>query len=62
MPADKPAALVERGTTIDQKVYTGTVASLPDLVEKTDIRPPTLIIIGDVVSLQSKLAWYHPVC
>ncbi|MCP4298266.1 MAG: uroporphyrinogen-III C-methyltransferase [Proteobacteria bacterium] len=62
MPADKPAALVERGTTIDQKVYTGTIANLPDLVEKTDIKPPTLIIIGDVVSLQSKLAWYHPVC
>ena len=60
MPSDKPAALIEKGTTKKQRVYTGTVASLPELVRKTKLHPPALIIIGDVVSLQNKLSWYHP--
>jgi uroporphyrin-III C-methyltransferase/precorrin-2 dehydrogenase/sirohydrochlorin ferrochelatase len=62
MPSDKPAALIEKGTTKKQRVYTGTVATLPELVRKTKLHPPALIIIGDVVSLQKKLSWYRPTC
>ena len=36
----------------------GTLASMPGLVDKTTIKPPTLIIVGDVVSLHEKLAWF----
>ncbi len=53
-----PAALVERGTLPEQRVHTGTLESLPTLVEQEEVRAPTLIIIGNVVSLQSKLNWY----
>ncbi len=59
--ADTPAALVQQGTTPNQRVFTGTLASLPELVENNDVRPPTLIIVGSVVSLQDKLAWFEPV-
>ena len=58
MPADTPAALVQQGTTHRQRVYTGTISSLPEIVERERPKPPTLIIVGDVVQLQGKLSWY----
>ena len=58
MPGDTPAALVQQGTTHQQRVFTGTVASLPQIVEREQPKPPTLIIVGDVVQLQEKLAWF----
>jgi uroporphyrin-III C-methyltransferase/precorrin-2 dehydrogenase/sirohydrochlorin ferrochelatase len=58
MPADKPAALVQQGTTSNQKVWTSTIGNLPDLAEKEQPIAPTLIIIGEVVGLQKQLAWF----
>jgi uroporphyrin-III C-methyltransferase/precorrin-2 dehydrogenase/sirohydrochlorin ferrochelatase len=58
MPADTPAALVQQGTTHQQRVFTGTIASLPDIVQRERPKPPTLIIVGDVVKLQEKLSWF----
>ena len=56
---DMPAALVQQGTTPMQRVYTGTVSTLPEIAEKEQPKPPTLIIIGEVVRLRDKLNWYH---
>jgi uroporphyrin-III C-methyltransferase/precorrin-2 dehydrogenase/sirohydrochlorin ferrochelatase len=58
--ADTPAALVEKGTTINQRVLTGTLASLPELVANEDVHAPTLFIVGSVVTLQSQLNWFKP--
>lgn len=58
MPGGTPAALVQQGTTHQQRVFTGTVASLPEIVEREKPKPPTLIIVGEVVQLQEKLAWF----
>lgn len=58
--ADTPAALVQQGTTPNQRVMLGTLASLPDLVAGQNIEPPTLIIVGEVVSLHDKLRWFLP--
>ena len=58
MPADLPAALIQQGTTPQQKVYTGTLSSLPGIAEKYKPKPPTLIIVGEVVELRDKLNWY----
>ena len=60
LPATTPAAIVSQGTLADQRVLAGTLASLPGLVDGADIRPPTLIIVGDVVRLRERLAWYPP--
>ena len=60
MSADMPAALVEQGTTRNQRVHIGTVGNLPQLVKDTGVRAPTLTIIGNVVQLHEKLAWYVP--
>ncbi|MBF0256895.1 MAG: uroporphyrinogen-III C-methyltransferase [Gammaproteobacteria bacterium] len=56
--ADTPAALVQQGTTHMQRVFTGTLASLPGIIEREQPKPPTLIIVGEVVELQEKLSWY----
>lgn len=53
-----PAALVEQGTTSRQKVHISTIADLPLLKEQDNIQPPTLIIVGSVVALHKKLAWF----
>ncbi|BCB28291.1 siroheme synthase [Sulfurimicrobium lacus] len=55
-----PAAIVQQGTTPSQRVVTGTLESLPRLATDARLKPPTLIIVGKVVSLQSKLAWFKP--
>jgi uroporphyrin-III C-methyltransferase/precorrin-2 dehydrogenase/sirohydrochlorin ferrochelatase len=56
---DTPAALVQQGTTPMQRVFTGTLSSLPSIVEREQPKPPTLIMVGEVVELQEKLSWYQ---
>ena len=56
--ADMPIALVQQGTTHMQRVYTGTLASIEEILSKEKPKPPTLIIVGRVVELQEKLSWY----
>lgn len=58
-PKDLPIALVQQGTTSNQRVITGTLETLPDKVAGQDIKPPTLIIIGTVVTLHDKLSWFQ---
>lgn len=60
MRADMPAALIERGTTRAQRVLTGTLRTLPDLVANHEVHAPTLLIVGEVVTLRERLAWFHP--
>ena len=57
LPATTPVALVEQGTTPQQRVYTATLETLLDVIADKDIQPPTLIIVGDVVTLHHKLKW-----
>lgn len=56
--ADTPVALVERATSKEQRVLTGTLGTMVDLVEKEQPRAPTLIIVGSVVNLHQELAWF----
>jgi uroporphyrin-III C-methyltransferase/precorrin-2 dehydrogenase/sirohydrochlorin ferrochelatase len=57
-PEDLPAALIQQGTTRQQKVLTGTLAELPSIVASTEVKAPTLVIVGEVVRLREKLAWF----
>jgi uroporphyrin-III C-methyltransferase / precorrin-2 dehydrogenase / sirohydrochlorin ferrochelatase len=56
---DMPVALVQQGTTHMQRVYTGTLATIAERVAADPPRPPTLIIVGEVVRLRDKLAWFR---
>ena len=53
-----PIALVEKGTTSDQRVITGTLETLPAIVESMDVHAPTLLIVGEVVTLHESLRWF----
>ena len=61
LPAATPSALIERGTTPHQRVLVGTLGTLPEIIDHTEVHAPTLIIVGDVVRLHDTLAWFHPI-
>lgn len=60
MKPTMPAALIERGTTEHQRVFTATLETLPEKVAYNDVHAPTLLIVGEVVRLHHTLAWFHP--
>jgi uroporphyrin-III C-methyltransferase/precorrin-2 dehydrogenase/sirohydrochlorin ferrochelatase len=60
MPHDTPIAIVQQGTTQNQRVVTGTLATLPEISQAAKLQAPTLIIVGGVVTLREKLAWFNP--
>jgi len=53
-----PIAIVQQGTTQNQRVISGTLATLPQNPIIGELQAPTLIIVGGVVSLRSKLSWF----
>ena len=55
---ETPCALVQQGTTPDQKVYTSVVKNMSALVKAKKPKAPTIFIIGYVVNLRDKLNWY----
>jgi len=59
LAAETPAAVIHRGTTPRQKVVAGTLAALPRLAEEAGIGPPALIVVGRVVALRDRLAWFE---
>jgi uroporphyrin-III C-methyltransferase/precorrin-2 dehydrogenase/sirohydrochlorin ferrochelatase len=60
MSPDTPIAVVERGTTVRQRALTATLATMPSRAAAVTISAPTLTIVGDVVRLHDRLAWFHP--
>jgi uroporphyrin-III C-methyltransferase/precorrin-2 dehydrogenase/sirohydrochlorin ferrochelatase/uroporphyrin-III C-methyltransferase len=60
MSGDMPVALVSRGTTPEQAVVTGTLETIAANVEDSGVRAPTVIIVGEVVQLRSRLKWMEP--
>jgi len=58
---DTPMALIQQGTTPQHRVLTGTLGTLPEIIQHESIKPPTLIIVGSVVKLRDKLKWFVPV-
>jgi len=59
MAETMPAAIVQHGTTPRQRAVVGTLATLPGLARAARLGPPTLIIVGEVVRLHARLAWYR---
>ena len=56
--SDTPAALIQDGTTSNQIVITGT---LENIFQKSEgIRPPAVLIVGEVVKLHEQIDWFDP--
>jgi uroporphyrin-III C-methyltransferase / precorrin-2 dehydrogenase / sirohydrochlorin ferrochelatase len=60
LPAATPAAVVQHGTTHQQRVVCGTLETLPSMAIEAGLTPPTLIVVGRVVELHDRLAWFTP--
>lgn len=57
---DTPVALVEKGTTRDQRVLIADLATMAQTVANNNVHGPTLLIIGEVVKLHASLQWFSP--
>jgi uroporphyrinogen III methyltransferase / synthase len=55
--ADQPAAAIRWATTPDQEVVVGTLRDIVERVRDADLRPPAVLVVGDVVSLHETLDW-----
>lgn len=60
LAANTPVALVQQGTTQNQRVVVTQLDRLAATVKEEEIKPPTIIIVGSVVKLHEKLAWFKP--
>ena len=59
LAGNTPVALIQKGTTAEHRVIISDLLHIANKVEELKPKPPTLIIIGSVVSLHSKLNWTH---
>ena len=53
-----PFALVENGSRSNQRVVTGTLASLPETARHHHVQSPALLIVGEVAALANELRWF----
>lgn len=51
-------AIIEKGTTEKQRVFTATLATAAKVATRNDVRPPAIVVIGNVASLHDKIAWF----
>ncbi len=56
---DTPVAVIRWGTRPDQKTITGTLRDIVDIVKEKDIKPPAVMVVGEVVKLRKRLMWYE---
>ncbi len=55
-----PAAVIAQGTLPDQRVITGTLATIAEASARANLQSPALLVVGEVVSLHNSLAWFNP--
>ncbi len=57
MDKDMPVAVIQNGTTSQQKMIIGTISNIANKIKRNKIKPPTNIIIGRVVDLSDIIGW-----
>ena len=56
---DTPAAVIRWGTTPRHRTVTGTLADIAQRVKEAGLKPPAIIVIGDVIALRPQLQWFE---
>ncbi|MEI6044158.1 MAG: uroporphyrinogen-III C-methyltransferase [Chloroflexota bacterium] len=56
--ANTPIAVVRWGTTWQQQTVTGTLATIAEIAKESEIKPPGVIVVGEVVGLRERLQWW----
>ena len=59
MDEKMPVALIEKGTTQDQRVLVSELGQLAAIIKDEQVMSPSLFVVGRVVSLHDKLAWFR---
>lgn len=59
-PADRPVAIVERATWSDQRVLAGTLGTIAELAQRSQVKAPALLIVGEVASRAAQTAQQLP--
>ncbi|MDR1546679.1 MAG: uroporphyrinogen-III C-methyltransferase [Deltaproteobacteria bacterium] len=54
-----PAAMIQRGTTVRQRVVEAPLGRLPEAAAEAGLGAPALLVIGEVVKLRAKLNWFE---
>ena len=57
--AETPAALIRWGTEPYQQTVVGTLSNIVDRAREARLEPPVVTVIGDVVPLRERLAWFE---
>ena len=58
VPTDRPAALVQWGTTPKQRVVTGPIGEIVARGVEAGIGAPVSLVIGEVAGLRDAMAWF----
>ena len=58
-PFETPVALIRWGTRSNQRTVVGTLADIVQKAAEAQMEPPTVIVVGDVVSLRDQLNWFE---
>ena len=54
-----PVALIQWGTLSNQRTVTGTLKNIVDVVRQKALKPPCIIVVGEVVSVRKRLNWFE---
>lgn len=58
-PPETPAAVIMSGTGVNQKTLVGTLQNIAERAVVNGYTNPSIIVVGDVVSLRDRLSWYE---
>ncbi len=54
-----PVALIRWGTLPQQETVLGTLANIAEVAQARKVKPPVVILVGEVVKLREKLNWFE---
>ena len=57
--SDTPVAIIRSGTVADQMTLVGSLQNIAQLAEENNMKPPAIIVVGDVVRLNEQLNWFE---
>lgn len=56
---ETPVAIIRAGTVPEQRTVTGTLGTIAGIAQEAGVRPPAIIVVGDVVGLRKDLNWFE---
>ncbi|MEM2999035.1 MAG: uroporphyrinogen-III C-methyltransferase [Candidatus Bathyarchaeia archaeon] len=58
LDAETPVAIIEQGTSAKQRSVIGKLGTIAQTAKERDVKPPAVIVIGQVAMLGEKLSWF----